>query len=458
MGAYHAVLSPSSAHRWTECTASPGAQQGRPNESNPASRHGTCGHQIGAECLENNTDPASYMGRTLLFWVDSEGKRGECWVGELPVGARVEHEETVTLELVEAVQSYVNFVRQQRDLLGAQMIVEQRVPIDHITGEKDATGTSDCILIAGDSVVCIDAKFGRGKVMAYDVMEPASYDLITGEAVPPKLRMNLQAAMYVSGSMRKHCEGRQINNVKAIIVQPYLKSVSEYGCSMDEFNALVEWLKDRATATRKNPEFVPSADNCFFCKAKFDCHARNRAVLETSLDGFEDVPNARPKPITVPKLGDLFDKIEMIRQWCDDIETKVEDEMKAGRVVQRSDGVRYVFKVGKKKAKEWDHPEGVEALMKSWRLKDDFMYTKKLISPTQAEKIADSKKGKRKEGEPKKPIGKIHWNMLLGHIKQEDGAPVIAPETDPRPVFVPKDTGFDDVQTPELPADNSDLF
>lgn len=459
MGQYHASLSPSSAHRWTDCTASPGAQEGRPNESSAASRHGTCGHQIGAECLESGKDANSYVGRTMLFWFNPEtGKRGECWEGELPIGARTEYTEVVTEELAQATQSYINFVRHQRDVLGATIIVEQQVPIGHLTGEEDARGTSDCILITDEEIVCIDLKLGRGKVMAYDVLEPAGYDLITGDPTPPVLRMNLQAALYVAGAIEKYGAMGTFRRVTAIIVQPYLNHVSQYGCAIEEHKALCEWLKERAEATRSNPEFKPSSDNCFFCKARYDCHARNRLVLETCLDGFDDVPTARPKPISVVRLGDLYDKVEMIRKWCADVEAKVEDEMNAGRPVIRSDGVRYVFKVGKKGSKEWDNPQGVEALMKSWRIKDDLMYVKKLITPTQAEKIADAKKGRRKEGEPKKPIGKIHWNTLLGHIRQADGKPVIAPETDPRPVYVPPQDGLEEVPNDTTPADNSDLF
>jgi hypothetical protein len=459
MGQYHAVLSPSSAHRWVECTASPEAQRGRPNTTNPASRHGTCGHQIGAECLERNIDAVSYIGKTMVFWAEAMGdKHGECWDDQLPAGCVVEHTEVVTSELAEAVQSYVNFVRKTRDLIGAEMIVEQRVPIDHITGETDATGTSDCILLTQDEIICIDLKLGRGKVMAYDVMEAASYDLLTGEEIPPKLRMNLQQAMYIGGSIRKHAEGRPVRRARSIIVQPYLNSISEYGCDIAELNGLLDWLRQRAQDTRKNPEFKPSNDNCFFCKAKFDCHARTREVLESCLDGFDDVPNARPKPITIAKLGDLYDKVAMIRSWCDDVEAKVHDELMAGRPVGRSDGKRFTLKVGRRGDKKWDDPNAIEALMKSWRFKEDVIYTKKLITPSAAEKIAEAKKGRRKEDEPKKPIGKKHWNLLLPHIKQEDGKPVIALETDPRPNYVPKNTGFDDVPEPQPPADNSDLF
>ncbi len=67
----HAKLSPSSADRWTTCTASIDAQEGIPNESSEASREGTVCHQIQAECLENSElDLQSYLGRTYNFYTD----------------------------------------------------------------------------------------------------------------------------------------------------------------------------------------------------------------------------------------------------------------------------------------------------------------------------------------------------------------------------------------------------
>lgn len=451
----HANLSPSSAKRWTSCTASPAAQEPYPNETSAASRPGTCGHQMAAECLLNDINAAGYFGRTMEFWT-LNGKQGESWSDETPAGARVLHTHVVDRPLIEMVQSYVNFVRNLRDTLGATIIVEQRVPIGHITGEEGATGTSDCILLTPSEIICIDLKLGRGAVKAYDKLRDETYDLLTGDPVPPVLRMNLQAALYIAGAIEQYGLLGDFTSCRAIIVQPALASVSEYGCSIDELNELLDWLSERAEATRTNPEFVPSSDNCFFCRARFDCHARNKEALSTALDGFEDLDTATVKPITLYKLGDLYDRIDLLRQWCNDVEAKVMRELMLGKKVTRSDGLRFVLKKGRSKSKEWIDTQTVERLLKSWRIRETDMYVKKIISPTQAEKIAETSKGRhRDKGLPKPPIGKQHWNELQEYIKQEDGAPVIALETDPRPRFIRKDTGFDDVQQPD---DISDLL
>jgi hypothetical protein len=84
---YHAKLSPSSAHRWTECTASINAQEGIPNKNSEASMQGTCCHQISAEHLDQLEPLPSYLGRKMIFWeaVDPETGEiitGECWEDE----------------------------------------------------------------------------------------------------------------------------------------------------------------------------------------------------------------------------------------------------------------------------------------------------------------------------------------------------------------------------------------
>lgn len=441
MGVYHAMRSPSGAKRWTDCTASPEAQRGRTSPNSEASRQGTTGHQIGEECLISGADPMSYLGKVLCFLDD----RREVWEDDLLGIETVVAQVQVSQELVDAATKYVNYCRSRAEITGGRMFVEQAVPIDHITGETDATGMSDCVLIHGDTIEVIDAKFGRAKVYAYDVIEEATVDLITGEAVPPKLRMNLQASMYALGSMRKYAELGPFKRVKAVIVQPFLNSVSEYECSMEELLELGEWLKQKAHDTYHNPEFKPSSDNCFFCTARFDCHARNKEALSSALDGFEDVETARPKVITIPALGVLYSKIDLIRQWCDDVEEKTREELLAGRPVINGEGKKYTLVVGKKGAKEWDNPVAVEELMKKLKIKPDVMYSRKLVTPTQAEKLAE-KMGKRKTtDEPKKPIGKLKWRDLSEHIIQKEGNPVIALATDPRPRYTPPTEGFNDI-------------
>ena len=449
--AYHAKLSPSSAHRWTSCTASIVAQEGLPDDGSEAARLGTTGHQLSAECLEFGFAAQDYLGRTMGFHAG-----GEDWADILPVGTQVQHRVVVDQEMVDACQTYISFVLQQAELFGGALYIEQRVPIGHITGEPDAGGTSDVVMTAPVVLTTMDLKLGRQKVVAYDVIVPAREDIVTGEHVPEVLRMNLQLALYLLGALKKYPGA--YTHVKAIIVQPHLHHVSEYSCTVEELLAVGAWLVERAEATRTAQVFAPSQSECHFCKARFTCQAREQAVLSTALIGFDDVDTAQPAPIRDNKLGSLYNAVGMIQGWCKDVIARVFDELQAGRPVMRNDGLQYKLVIGKKGDRKFDNEGEVEELMKSMRLKQDEMYTRKLITPSAAEKLSQPTKQGRKVIAPPL-LSERQWKKLELHITQAPGSPTVALETDPRPAYKVNAVDFDDVpEVPQCASDCADLF
>ena len=165
MGSYHAKLSPSSAHRWSSCTASPSASEGLPNEGSEVARYGTCGHQIHAECLEFGYEPQEYLGRVMNFYAAG----GEDWSDVATPGMVVQHTVTVDQALIDAVATCLKYVTEVHALVGGEMHVEQRVPIGQFTGEYDedgtpAGGTSDVTIISKPVMRVCDVKLGRKKV------------------------------------------------------------------------------------------------------------------------------------------------------------------------------------------------------------------------------------------------------------------------------------------------------
>lgn len=65
-------------------------------------------------------------------------------------------------------------------------------------------------------------------------------------------------------------------------------------------------------------------------------------------------------------------------------------------------------------------------MLKAFRLKDDQIYDRKVISPTTAEKLAKAE-----------AIGKRQWPKLAALIVQPEGKPSVAPAADPRPPYEP---------------------
>lgn len=454
MSKKHARLSPSSADRWTSCTASAAAQDGYVNENSDASRQGTTCHQIQEELLLNpERDPYSYVGRKLVFWDHPESEsRGEDWFDTLDEShfdqTCTEAEVEVTLDMVDKVMIAVEFILEQHELLGGELLVEQRVPIGQFTGEEGAGGTSDIILRGDTWLHVMDSKFGRARVDASEVIQPEGVCFITSKRVPEIRRCNLQMGSYALGSVHKFDVFGEIEKVTMTIIQPFIGHTDSYTCSIEELRDLEDFLRAKAEETRTNPVFKPSKDNCHFCLHKNDCKARTDLALSTVFELQEGTGIGvinKPSDIT---LGSQYALVPFVEAWAKDIAAATQKALDNGQLVVRSDGVAYKLVAGKKGDRKWENEEEAARNLIQARLSKEEMYIFKLISPTMAESL--SKAPRVPKGTPKKParLPPTAWQALQGLIVQDDGKPQIVLDTDPRPALNKAD-GFGEVVTPE---------
>lgn len=461
MGSYHAKLSPSSAHRWSSCTASPSASEGLPNEGSEAARYGTCGHQIHAECLEFGYEPQEYLGRVMNFYAAG----GEDWSDVATPGMVVQYTVTVDQALIDAVATCLKYVTEVHALVGGEMHVEQRVPIGQFTGEYDADGTpaggtSDVTIISKPVMRVCDVKLGRKKVDAFTWLEYPGEDILTGEMTEGKKRPNLQMACYALGSLEKFgSEG--ITHVTMTILQPFLDHIDEYTCTVEELREVEAFLRHQAQVTRSNAKtFQPNYENCMFCPARGRCPAQTKAALELVLEGFEDVDHAKPREIKMNQLGSLYAKVPFVRDWCEAVDSLVLAELKAGNPVVNNEGVPYKLVAGKNGNRQWTDESEAEKKLKALRLKTDQIYKRKLVSPTDVEKLATPKRNRKKEIVQEAVIGELQWKRLQALITQKDGkdAPVVVLSTDPRPALSQAADGFEDVTASGVDPDLAEFY
>src|ERR1700760_1360570 len=129
----HALLAPSSAYTWIECPASTAAQIDQPDDSSVYADEGTAAHELMKWCLDGlGEDAHDHIGQKIT-------------VGE--------REFEIDDDMADAVQLFVEDVRERvhaYELGGAAvtLLVEQRLSIEHITGEAGAAGTSDVVILA----------------------------------------------------------------------------------------------------------------------------------------------------------------------------------------------------------------------------------------------------------------------------------------------------------------------
>ena len=378
----HAQLSPSSAVRWMTCPGSVRMCEGIPDTSSDASLEGTMMHTVSSHCLTRGTDAAGYVGVT-----DPE------------TGLILE------VEQAQAVQTYVDTVRGIVKATGGKLLVEQRLSIWHMTGEEDAHGTADAVILTMDELIVIDAKFGRG--VAVDAEE------------------NPQLMMYAAAAYVEHELAYDFKRVRMMIVQPRLNAMPEWTIPVAKLGNFITDVQFSAALTRQpNAPLVVSSKGCQWCRAKATCPAITNQIM----DDFDDVV---PETADERDLARIMANADMIEKWVKAVRAEVERRLLAGEPVPG-----YKLVQGKKGNRQWADPDAAEETLKSMRIKHDQMYDYKLASPTSIEKLA-------KAGD----VGPRQWTKIQDLITQSEGQPLVAPESDKRPALVTSATAsdFDDV-------------
>lgn len=364
----HAELSPSSAVRWMVCPGSVALNRGQSDEGSSYADEGTDAHELAAVCLNEGTDAFKYLSLEM-------GKGN-----------------VVDADMARNIQQYVDYVREiAKD---GELMVEQRLSISEITGEADAFGTADAIVIVGDTLHVIDLKFGRG-----DPVEAENN---------PQLQIYALAALSTFGVLY------DIKSVVMHIHQPRLFAVSSWSQTVDELTLFGDKVWNAAIDTRQpNAPLVTSPKGCKWCKAKADCTALRDEVVAT----FNSI---QPNEATEYDLAWCMERADLIESWISAIRAKVMANLKQGVAVP---GFKLVQ--GKRGARAWSSPADAEALLKACRVKHDQMYDYKVISPTKAEALFKEK-----------IIGPRQWPKVQALITQSEGNPSVAPVSDKRPALV----------------------
>ena len=393
----HAKLSPSGAHRWMRCPGSVVLEARYPDRGSVFAREGSAAHELAAIVLEGNEPNAQgYVGMKVEFEDNGETVQ---WL--------------VTQDMADHVDDYVKLVREKAE--GKTLLVERKVPIGHITGERGATGTSDAIIIGSDDIEVIDFKYGMGvQVFAED---------------------NEQAQFYGLGTLEEYGIVGDFKHITMTIHQPRMNHVAEWTIPTYKIYAFAEAAEQAAERCRQAEQasigeagdltledfLQPGEKQCKFCSATASCPALRAEITEVvggsaaaTLDEFAEFT---PETVDM-QTGDNYlpiamGKVELVEQWCKAVRAEVERRLLAG---QQVDGYKLVE--GKRGARKWGSEADVESLFKSFRLRQDEMYDFSLISPTKAEKLF-------KEN-PKR------WAKVKDLITQSSGKPSVAPANDKR--------------------------
>lgn len=471
----HALLSPSGMPAAIRCLAKPHRERGLPDQSSSFADEGTAAHFLMEQCLENQVEAKHYIGNSIKV---EGGKTEFHTAGQYPVGRDMVHEIQKALDYIHAVADGAMIYPEQKlsiahitgeywhKVNGAVCFLhDDGKYIDFDTGEEyledevePATGTTDVWVIKGKVAHCLDLKYGMGvQVFAAD---------------------NEQQEMYTDAALQEFDLLGEVEQVHLHIVQPRMNHFDEAELTREELDAKIELIRQASKKIAFTPgdelPAAPGEKQCRFCKKSATCDERTDHTLQLIVGEFVDLdkgfvkvemPQAEKllaqsfgvKPAAVThevetsegefvgahftvkkpsirpsleaatdalattedeRLATLLDAADFIEGFAKAVRAETERRLLAGKFTD----ARYKLVGGRMGNREYEDEEAAEAEMKAMRLKADEMYSKKIISPAQAEKLL-------KEKNPRK------WAKLQKLIVQREGKPSVAPASDKRPAL-----------------------
>lgn len=371
----HALLSPSSAHRWLNCTAAPRLEANVEDKGSDFAAEGTLAHAFCARRLKNFLDLPTLAEQDEIDTLFDKYHSGEM-------------DEHTDAYVAIVLAKYNEAIERTPD---AQLLVETRLSFENYI--PDAFGTADAIIIADGTMEVIDFKYGKGvKVSAVD---------------------NPQMMIYALGAYDKFSFDYNINRVKMTIVQPRIDNLSE-----DEVNVadLIKWTEEelrpkaRQAYAGDGPQ-VPGSW-CQFCKVKSQCRALvNRCQEVSKID---------PKLISAEELArEVLPILPTVKTWLAGVEDYALAQALSGVTLPG-----YKVVEGRSIRKIISPEQAMQTLFDSGYKISEVCKPTELRSITELEKLV----GKKQFAE-----------LCGAYLDKPTGKPTLVPESDKRQAINPAD-------------------
>lgn len=373
----HAILAPSGAERWFNCTASVPLieKEQPPNRSSADAEEGTAAHELLEACLKKQKAPThkSWLGKVFNKW-------------------------PVTQEMAEAVQVAYDFAL-ELELDGWTIYSEQKNPIA-CTGEG---GTTDIAAVKKNRLKIADYKHGKGVIV--DAAE------------------NMQMRLYALGMIDKLKIRDTVEEVELIIIQPRAQQapVRWMDTVADLFKFEKQVAKKREDISNGVVSFVPTEKGCRWCPVRMKCKAFMQAGAEAAKMDFAGIVDGDHKPFKMlsnEELNAAALNMSFIKTWIKTLNEAIFAAASAGKLED--------FKVVLGSAdRRWKDESAVATALHKMKFDEDDYRPRSLLGLGAIGKLIKDKE-KREE-------------FMNKYTMRPEGKPALVSSEDPRPAINPAD-------------------
>lgn len=373
----HALLSASSASRWLNCMPSARMEEPHPDTESEHAAAGTLAHAIAELKLRKYT---TRMRKATYETALADFARRPLYDPEMAgtTDVYMDHIKHVCVGMPKGKTS--------------EVLIEHRVDYSHIAPE--GFGTADCIILCGSEMHVIDYKHGKG--------------------VNVEAEENPQLMLYALGALREYDFDYDIKSVHLTIVQPRNGGIKTWPTDPQTLAAWGESITPRAQAAYDGNGACVTGEWCRFCKAAAECPAQAQVFQELD-DRAQKYPD--PALLDTDFIAYVLARTDTVANWL----TKMR-EYALGLVLSGTEieGWKAVEKASRR---AWTDQDAAFKALIAAGVDKSMLYETVPIGFTAIEKTVDA--------DTRKAAG------FDSYLHKPKGEPVLAPEKDKRPAYVP---------------------
>ena len=265
---------------------------------------------------------------------------------------------------------------------------EEYIDLSFLKLEGFDGGTADAVIVSKDksTLEIVDYKNGTNPVYAFQ---------------------NSQLMIYAVGAVKRF--GIEKGLIKLTIIQPNVRDMPDTYCI--SYKELMDWCNNELVPSillvlSDNPPFYPEESICKYCPASGCCDHQQKYLIQQAQTDFTE---------TLPDISTLSDwqKFKIVKyathiqNFIDAVKDTVLEEMKAGK---QYEGLKLVRKNTRRKLVEGADDVIMSPLLDY--LTEDEIYTRKMKSLSELEKLLKSKADKKTVDDVMnsitiKPLGEI---------------------------------------------------